>query len=261
MAEAKQAYVKTWLSDAALIVFVVTVTAYAATYLAEFGYCDALKIPWHFISLDGRDVAADVFYFTVGTLGGLVSEKWDIVPLALLVGIIGIYRDATSRISPINWYRRLEIFVFRNFLFARSAVLLAFFALVFKRFGDPNYVPLFGGLLALLLVIGGSLAASWLKLDQGRLYAFEILAYLAFLILGSYAIGYYLASKEKEFLFLDHTNTAVLRVYGDRFVTARLDTKTGCLEERFEEISSLEQKVHLKLLEKAVHPETRCPWP
>lgn len=58
MAEAKREYVNTWLLDAALIIFAVTVLAYFLTYLCVINYARTLGIPWEFISLNPATLVA-----------------------------------------------------------------------------------------------------------------------------------------------------------------------------------------------------------
>jgi hypothetical protein len=242
MAEERQGYVRTWLSDAALIVFVVTVTAYASVYLYEFGYCDALGIPPGFVSLHPIDIASDLDTLLMRDFSHL---GW---PAFFAVVVIFIGRELRgARISATENTNRWQNRLINNFLLLRSSIMLLWFAIAFSPYYSPLPMGFWPALAFAIVILGfGNGIVLLLKLDQLRLYLFEIVAYVAFLVLVSFSIGAHNALIPTSYPFLDSSpDTIVLRVYGDKFVTAHYDSKTGGLTS-FAEIDSVGERVHWK---------------
>jgi hypothetical protein len=254
MTEAKQGYVRTWLSDAALIVFVTTITAYSITYFYEFGFCHALAVPSGFISLQTGEIVADLALL-------LRVEMTHLLSLSGLVTLLLVVGGHLKRPRPTptgQWLDRIWQWTGRYFLQLRSAAIFFVLVVLFwpyfhfpaaVREGVMCYEALvfpFSILLTGCVVVFLLQKARLLQGDQLRVYAFEVVAYLIFFVLISICIGWDSALRPTGYPFLDRSpNTIVLRMYGDKFVTAQYDSKTGTLTS-FEEINSLGEKVHWK---------------
>lgn len=213
------------LLDTAFIVFGATIAAYIFTYLYEMGFCAVLGVPWEFISLEGRDIFADV----VGVLSAtLVVEGSCLETLMLLVGMYATYkvfRDPKLRkiwrlVIPLLL---LALAFFSNHPTGRVAVSLFFF----------------GGIaVAVLWLIKEVYNLRWIK-------PFEFVAYLSAFLIISYYAGYRTAEIQKDYLVLSSSSdTVVLRVYGDKLITAQFDGKSHEVENKFKAINSEGQQVH-----------------
>jgi hypothetical protein len=236
-----QGYVKTWLSDTALIVFVVTVTAYAFAYSYEFGVCEALGIPWGYVSLQARDIVGDLIMLVTTFFPHLIMLAIFVVS-AIGIGV-ALRHD---RDSPTGLNSR-QLWTAKHFLALRSAFIWIALLVSFITFDRSLTAEFVGALVftAVILILGYVVVQIFEK-DQLRPYAFEVVAYLVFLVAISGCIGYYWALTPQSYAFLDgNRNTIVLRAYSDRFVTAQYDCKTRSLTS-YEEINSLGQKVHWK---------------
>jgi hypothetical protein len=241
MAEAKQGYVRTWLSDAALVVFVATVTAYSFAYLYEFGFCYALGIPSGFIPLQTGEIVGDLALL-LRMEARRLSWAGGLVMLIVATGVtLKRYRPTPTEMS------RFGHWVDRNFLVLRPAAMLTVLAASFRSYFFYGHLVCWEALgFTATILTGGCLTVRQLHGDQLRVRAFEIVAYLTFLVLSAMCIGWRSALVPSGYPFLDRSpNTIVLRVYGDKFVTAQYDSNTGTLTS-FEEINSVGEKVHWK---------------
>jgi hypothetical protein len=219
---------KSWLSDAATIVFVATVTAYAYTYFYEIGFCEAVGFPCQFISIEGRDIVVD-----------LVGQWWIwLVSFSLLLLVLPL-SDLSFRWAS----RQLRVLVLCCFIFA------------FVMLRPEHRLTTFVGASLVALAVFFIPAAFKTRVHESRLRTLDsVLAWLAFLFM-AFHIGVHTGQTERNYLVLTcPPDIVALRVYGDKLVTARFVNKdTGAVENKFRLLNSVDTEVQLETMKKPLH--------
>lgn len=231
---------------------VATVFAYLLTYLWELGFCVVFGIPWEFISLNPASivVAALALLTFVPLVSYLAAPLLVAVAFLLTVArdLIGMIRSrGSTKIRPRGISSR-----WRKALALIFPILLTIVTFLFTKVPHKSVLS-FGAYIALGLT--GIGAATWaiagrrtvqaeIKDEGGgllgaavkvlRVSTFELLAYLIFFLVLSWCAGHWWALNQDSFLVPTNCpDTVVLKIYGDKVITAPFNRSTRAVERKF----------------------------
>jgi hypothetical protein len=239
---------KSWFSDVAFIVFVATVSAYAYTYFYEIGWCSAVGVPWQFISLDGRDIMVDLWQQLL---------IWLLVPclfLLLVFDLWYLYSDSPFTKTRLDrWKVAIKTLSDRwNVENAPQRILvLITFSLTFAVVRYEHQLMSF----TIMFFVGAIVFFTPAIVLERSLHMLDFLfAWIAFLVLSFY-IGARISKSQTDYLALASSpSTVVLRVYGNKLITARLlDTNTGAVENKFKVLDSVDTEMRWESMKIPLH--------
>ncbi len=244
------------LSDT-VVLFALPILAYLLTYLYELGYCSVFDIPWAFVSINPTSVIEGLGMILMSALGSsLIGGMYLLALVTLGFVLVGLIDRRFLKLKQLFWDKigQLRITSGRNlrsvflglliicawYLFrVPFGTLLVVVVIVIWAIGGAIYIPKM--IRELTSEILGRQAAR--RDDEGILEkvarelgfnVVDLILSFVFLVVLSWGSGYYFANAQKEFLVpVDSPNAVVLKIYGDKVITAPFNRSTKVIEPQF----------------------------
>jgi hypothetical protein len=206
---------KSWITDSAILIALVTAAAYFLTLRYEAGMCNYFKIPIYFVSLNPPLVMfrSAKFIYMIFVVSALVI---------LLFNIFEYCQKNPGRYAPFIIIPLLVVFLLQ---------------VIFNIRYEADWLEL-GTAIFMTLVMMGILIYHLRNAISADFYYRllnygPILLFIAIFWLGSslfYEIGSYMAKQEDEYHVINESlespKLVVLRMYGDYLITAPFDPET-----------------------------------
>lgn len=229
---------RNWLTDAAFIIFVATLTAYAYAYLYEFGFCSAVGIPWQFISLEPRDLVVNLV--AQGLLWLLLAP--------LMLQILVLFWGPSPSLTHLPSEARLRILVLFIFVVAFTAV-----------YPGRRVKTFIAAIIVAVLIFFLPLLVKEIRPRRVVCALDFFLAWVALLFL-SCRLGVLAGATEKNYLVLASSpDIVVLRVYSGKLITARHNKDTGAVENKFTVLDAVGREVKWESTTKPLHVQRSDP--